>query len=119
MGPAEFARRALAKGARGARAALAPRRRERVEVADPRTLAQLRAMSFFRASLDSAAVERARLAAARRRSDREIFARFPLWIVPTYPGDEALFASEAFRSWLPRELAFERAALAEVMAWPG
>jgi hypothetical protein len=120
MGTREFARRGVRKAARlMASAARAERReRERVEVDDPRTLAQLRALSFFRSSLESAAAERARLATRRRRGDREIFARFPLWIVPTYPGDDALFASPAFASWLPADLRFERATLAEVMAWP-
>jgi GT2 family glycosyltransferase len=117
MGPAEFFRRALGRAGRSLAAAL-PRGAERLAVEDPRTLAQLRALSFFRASLESATEERALLAARRRRPDREIFERFPLWIVPTYPGDEALFASPAFRGWLPASLRFERATLPEVMAWP-
>lgn len=82
-------------------------------------MAQLRAMSFFRASLESCEEERTRLAARRHRSDRELFERFPLWIVPTYPGDDALLASPAFERWLPAELRFERSTLPGVMAWPG
>lgn len=120
MGPREFARRGAAKAARALAAAGrgSRRERERLAVDDPRTLAHLRAMSFFRASLESAGEERSRAAARRRRPDAEIFARFPLWIVPTYPGDVALFASPAFAGWLPRELDFRRATLPEVMAWP-
>jgi hypothetical protein len=53
---------------------------------------------------------------ARKRSDAEIFERFPLWIVPTYPGDDRLFASDGFRAWLPDDLPFEHATLGEVMA---
>jgi hypothetical protein len=119
MGPREFARRGAAKAARLVSSAASGPRREQIAIDDPRTLAQLRAMSFFRASLESCEEERARLAARRHRGDREIFARFPLWIVPTYPGDEQLFASSAFERWLPASLAFERSTLAGVMAWPG
>lgn len=117
MSPAEFVRRAAGKAWR----TIAPRAAggERIAVGDPRTVAQLRAISFFRASLDSAATERTAVAGRRRRSDREIFERFPLWIVPTYPGDEALFADPGFQAWLPTELRFERARLEEVMLWPG
>ncbi|MBZ0088757.1 MAG: hypothetical protein K8H90_00100, partial [Thermoanaerobaculia bacterium] len=74
--------------------------------------------SFFRSGLDALAEERARLGARRRRSDRELFERFPLWVVPTYPGDMALFASPGFAACLPGDLRFERATLSEVMAWP-
>jgi hypothetical protein len=35
--------------------------------------------------------------ALRRRSDSEIFERFPLRFVPTYPGDEELMNSALFR----------------------
>lgn len=119
MGPGEFARRGAAKAARLLSSATRGARREPIAVDDPRTLAQLRAMSFFRASLESCEEERARLAGRRRRSDRELFERFPLWIVPTYPGDTELFASPAFERWLPAELGFLRSTLAEVMAWPG
>ncbi len=115
----EFLRRGLTKAWRMARSGRGgATRSERLEIVDPRTISQLRAISFFRASLDSAAAERAAIAARRRRSDREIFERFPLWIVPTYPGDEALFADSAFSSWLPPDLRFERARLEEIMLWP-
>ena len=56
-----------------------------------------------------------RVAARRRRSDLEIFSRFPMWVVPTYPGDERLFASAAFRDWLPAELELRFAELDEVI----
>lgn len=82
---------------------------------DPQTLAQLRGLSGFLSALDGIAAERRRLSARRRRPDREIFDRFPLWIVPTYPGDRELFASEAFRDWLPADLEFRRAELAEII----
>lgn len=83
---------------------------------DPRTVAQFRVLSYLLANLDSAAQRRARVQLRRQRSDRELFERFPLLIVPTYPGDERLFASAAFASWLPGDLRFERLSLADLMA---
>jgi GT2 family glycosyltransferase len=82
---------------------------------DPQTLAQLSGLSGFLAVLDEVAAKRRRLAARRRRADVEIFARFPLWIVPTYPGDAELFAGAAFAEWLPDDLRFVRAALDDVV----
>jgi hypothetical protein len=71
---------------------------------DERTLAQLRVQAYLLRHLDQAADKRRRVQARRRRPDREIFERFPLLLVPTYPGDAALFASRGFRSWLPEDL---------------
>ncbi len=71
---------------------------------DERTLAQLRVQAYLLRHLDQAAEKRRWVQARRRRSDREIFERFPLVLVPTYPGDQALFASPGFRSWLPADL---------------
>jgi hypothetical protein len=84
---------------------------------DERTVAQLQAVSSLLGNLDGAAARRARAQATRRVPDREILARFPLWVVPTYPGDEALFASPGFRSWLPADVPIVEATLAEVMEW--
>ncbi|MCB1007305.1 MAG: glycosyltransferase family 2 protein [Acidobacteria bacterium] len=117
MPPGEFFRRAVGKAWRALGAGRGGG--ERIRVEDPRTIAQLRAISFFRASLRSAGAERDAIARRRRRSDREILERFPLWIVPTYPGDETLFADPGFDAWLPSDLHFERARLEEVMLWPG
>jgi hypothetical protein len=86
-------------------------------VTDERTVAQLRAITWLLAHLDAAAGKRALVQRRRKRSDAEIFRRFPAFVVPTYPGDERLFASEAFRAWLPDDLPVERARLEEVMAW--
>jgi GT2 family glycosyltransferase len=91
-------------------------RPDRIEVTSDRSLAQIRALSLFLSGLDAIEGERSRLALRRRRTDRELFERFPLWVVPTYPGDDRLFASSAFASWLPSELRFERASLDEVVA---
>jgi GT2 family glycosyltransferase len=86
---------------------------------DERTVAQLRALSYLLAHLESAAAARAAAQGRRRRGDREIFARFPLYLVPTYPGDEFLFASPAFAAWLPTDLPLARHTLEEVMELDG
>lgn len=78
-------------------------------------MAQFRALDFLLGHLDGAAEKRAAAQARRRRGDREIFERFPLYLVPTYPGDEALFASPGFRSWLPRDPRLVECALGDVM----
>ena len=115
-GPREFVRRGLLKAVRmvlpgwGAeKLAAAP------VLSDPRTLAQLRAVHHLLNDLDSAAERRARVQERRRRGDREIFERFPLYLVPTYPGDEKLFASAAFETWLPADVPIVRASLEEIM----
>jgi hypothetical protein len=85
------------------------------QLTDERTVAQLQAVSSLLGNLDDAARRRRNVQAARRVPDRELLRRFPLWVVPTYPGDEALFGSPGFRSWLPAELPLVEATLAEVM----
>jgi GT2 family glycosyltransferase len=82
---------------------------------DERTIAQLRALSYLLGHLDTAAARRAAVQARRRRPDREIFARFPPYLVPTYPGDAELFASPGFEAWLPADLPLVRAELGEIM----
>ncbi|HBL27337.1 MAG TPA: hypothetical protein DD490_10935 [Acidobacteria bacterium] len=86
---------------------------------DERTVAQLRALSWLLGNLDRAAAARAAVQKRRKRSDREIFERFPLYVVPTYPGDHALFTSPGFEAWLPADLPLVRGRLAEVMEWGG
>jgi GT2 family glycosyltransferase len=102
-------RRALGRG--GAREPSAP------VLADARTIAHHRAVWSLLGGLDRAAVERAKVQARRRRGDAEIFARFPLYVVPTYPGDAALFRSPGFEAWLAPELPLHRSTLDEVMQW--
>ncbi len=82
---------------------------------DERTVAQLRAMNWLLGHLDAAAGRRRTVQARRRLSDREYFARFPPYLVPTYPGDEELFASPGFRAWLPDEPELVSASLDEIM----
>ncbi len=71
----------------------------RVSIDDPLTVAHLRALSWIHRHHAALAARRRAVQAARLRSDAEIFAKFPLRIVPTYPGDER-FASEFFAPFL-------------------
>lgn len=82
---------------------------------DERTIAQLRAIHWLVGHLDGAAERRAEVQRRRHRSDREIFERFPLYVVPTYPGDAHLFASPGFEAWLPQDLPLVRGTLEEIM----
>jgi GT2 family glycosyltransferase len=79
------------------------------------TQAQVRAVSAVLRQLDATAARRAAVQARRTRPDREIFARFPPALVPTYPGDEALFGSAGFQACLPKDLPLLRLRLDEVM----
>ncbi len=87
-------------------------------------LAGEHALSSLRA-LHRIAVDLPRLEEKRRENERlrtvptrAIFERFRPAIVPTYPGDEELFSSEAFTSLLPPGLDLPCLTLADVMAWP-
>jgi GT2 family glycosyltransferase len=97
------------RGRRQAAAARAP------VLTDERTVAQLRALSYLLSHLEAGAAAREAVQRRRRRADREIFARFPLYLVPTYPGDQALFASRGFAAWLPERLPLARHTLDEMM----
>jgi hypothetical protein len=96
----------------GESAAAAPRS---PVLSDERTVAQLRALSYLLTHLETAAADRDAIQLRRRRSDREIFERFPLYLVPTYPGDRALFESPGFAAWLPPDLPLARHKLEELM----
>jgi len=63
---------------------------------DPLTTMQFRAYEWIAAHGERIAAKRAAVQKLRRRGDREIFERFPLQIVPTYPGDEALMRGALF-----------------------
>ena len=87
----------------------------RVDVEDPLTIAHLRALLWIHRNHASLAAARRRVQAGRRRPDSEIFARFPLRIVPTYPGD-ARFDSDFFREFLTGTPALLRTELSEIFA---
>ena len=64
---------------------------------DPLTAMQFRAFDWILRNEAKLAEKRVRVQATRKRSDREIFERFPLLVVPTYPGDDALMSTQLFR----------------------
>lgn len=82
---------------------------------DPLTIAQLQAtLSTFR-SAETLAAKRAAVQARRVRADREIFDRFPIAAVPTYPGDE-LLDSRFFDSLAPLSARLTPRTLREIFA---
>jgi hypothetical protein len=70
-----------------------------LSIDDPLTVAHLRALAWIHRHHAALAEKRRAVQSARRRPDAEIFAKFPLRIVPTYPGDERL-ASDFFAPFL-------------------
>lgn len=78
-------------------------------------LMQLRAAEGFFSGIDRAEERRVALDKERKVPDREIVARFPRLVVPTYPGDEKWFASDAFRAVLPDGWPVEFRTLDEIM----
>ena len=82
---------------------------------DGHLLMQLRAAEGFFSGIDRAEERRVALDKERTVPDREIVARFPRLVVPTYPGDEGWFASDAFLSMLPDDWPLEHRTLDEIM----
>ena len=72
------------------------RRKPLLTIDDPLTAMQFRALDWVMKNGERIAAKRARVQASRKRTDREIFARFPLHFVPTYPGDDALLRNPLF-----------------------
>ena len=85
----------------------------RVGLDDPLTVAQLRALAWIHRHHAALAEKRRRVQSSRRRSDAEIFAKFPLRIVPTYPGDER-FESDFFAPFLENAPDLVRTTLEEI-----
>jgi GT2 family glycosyltransferase len=81
---------------------------------DPLTTMQFRAFAWTVAHGNRIAEKRRAVQLMRKRSDREIFERFPLQIVPTYPGDENLMSSALFAMLRPSLPAVERT-LSDIM----
>lgn len=71
-------------------------RQPRILLGDPLTVMQVRATEWIFRNLDAIMDRRARVQSRRVRSDEEIFTKFPMAVVPTYPGDEQLFDSSLF-----------------------
>ncbi|PYQ61774.1 MAG: hypothetical protein DMF53_14520, partial [Acidobacteria bacterium] len=111
-GPRDFLRRGLRKLGIAPSPVATP---DGPRLTDERTIAQFRALHWLTGHLDGAAAARASVQRRRKRPDREIFERFPAYLVPTYPGDRELFASPGFQAWLPEELPLRRAEMGEIM----
>lgn len=79
-----------------------------VAIDDPLTTMQFRAFDWIVKHEARLARKRHEVQQRRKRSDREIFERFPLHIVPTYPGDDALMSSALFRLLRPSLPSVER-----------
>jgi len=75
---------------------------------DPLTTMQFRALDWIVTNESRLAQKRHRVQSMRKRPDREIFERFPLHLVPTYPGDETLMTSALFRLLRPELPSVER-----------
>ena len=73
---------------------------DQVILDDPLTTMQFRAFDWIMRNETRLAEKRAHVQSLRKRSDAEIFERFPLVVVPTYPGDETLTSSALFREML-------------------
>jgi GT2 family glycosyltransferase len=68
---------------------------------DPLTMMQFRATEWFFRNSDKLMKKREDVQRRRRRTDAEIFARFPIHYVPTYDGDGELMSSALFRMLRP------------------
>jgi GT2 family glycosyltransferase len=77
-------------------------------IEDPLTAMQFRAFDWILRNEEKLVDKREEVQARRRRSDAEIFAKFPLQIVPTYPGDESLMGGRLFDLLRPRLTTTER-----------
>jgi len=84
-----------------------------VRLEDPLTVAHLKALLWIHRSQESLAARRRAVQSRRTRPDSEIFAKFPLRLVPTYPGDHR-FESEFFREFLARAPELVRTTLEEI-----
>ena len=85
----------------------------RVAVDDPLTLAHLRALAWIHRHHAALAEKRRVVQGRRRRDDAEIFAKFPLRLVPTYPGDDRL-ASAFFAPFFESAPPLVRTTLTEI-----
>jgi hypothetical protein len=75
---------------------------------DPLTAMQFRALEWIMRNQARIAKKRDDVQQRRKRSDAEIFAKFPLHFVPTYPGDDELMSSPLFRALRPALPSVER-----------
>ena len=103
-GPPSFARRLFG---------IAADVEARITVDDPLTIAHLRALSWIHRHHGALAEKRRAVQSGRQRADTQIFAKFPMRLVPTYPGDERL-ASDFFAPFFESAPALVRTTLSEI-----
>jgi len=108
QGPAGAVRHAVARLLLGPKAG-SPR------IDESHFLMQLRAANGFFEGLDETDKRRREMDRQRTVPDREILARFPRMVVPTYMGDEEWFGSDAFRGMLPDDWSVEFADLDDIV----
>jgi GT2 family glycosyltransferase len=75
---------------------LSGKRRTRASLSDDLTIMQFRAIDWFFRNSEMIMAKRDVVQSRRRRTDLEVFQRFPLHVVPTYPGDFDLIGSRLF-----------------------
>ncbi len=78
------------------------------KIDDPLTAMQFRAFEWILQHQERIAIKRKAVQAKRRRTDAEIFEKFPLQIVATYPGDETLMRGALFGILHPHLRSVER-----------
>lgn len=83
-------------------------------LSDPLAISQLRAQASFLQLLDQTMKQREKIQSLRRVADRDIFERFPLYLVPTYPGDSELFRSPGFQACLPDTIPLRKRTLEQI-----
>jgi len=87
----------------------------KVSVGNDHVVNHWRAFQWIHHHLRELHEKRREVQEARERPDREFLERFPLWLIPTYPGDDLLFTNPAFLDLLPRDLPLKRAALTDIL----
>ncbi len=78
------------------------------KIDDPLTAMQFRAFEWILQNQERILIKRKAVQSKRRRSDEEIFSRFPLHVVPTYPGDDRLIGGALFRMLRPNLPSIDR-----------
>ncbi|HSP35546.1 MAG TPA: glycosyltransferase family 2 protein [Thermoanaerobaculia bacterium] len=78
------------------------------KIDDPLTAMQFRALEWILQKQERIIMKRKEVQAKRRRPDAEIFAKFPLQVVPTYPGDDSPMRGALFRLLRPQLPAIDR-----------
>jgi hypothetical protein len=91
--------------------------RPRVALEDPLTIAHLRALVWIHRNHAALSAKRSAVQARRRRTDAEIFAKFPMRLVPTYPGDDRL-ESDFFAPFWEAAPSLMRTTLREIFERP-